>query len=313
MGYNISETSGASTGTTSGGLDGWVFNISLADPSVTVVTGDFDVVNNGNNQGEATSGYVFVDPASAFGTLTSNSVDGTFAFTLDRAALYASNSNQSITFSVTGRSGGNSDADSVTINILICVARGTLIATARGLRPVESLAVGDLVATRDNGPQPVRWIGSRLVGRAEMTADASLRPVRIRRGALGENRPERDLLVSQQHRVLLSDWRAQMYFGQDEILAPAKGLVNDSDITIDHSAGNIEYFHLLFDTHQVIWTDGAPTESFHPGPHTLREIDSGARRELFKLFPELSSDDTAYGPAARFSLSVREAHLVRMN
>lgn len=313
MGYNISETSGSSAGTTANGLDGWVFNVSLADPSVTVVSGDFDVVNNGNNQGEATSGYTFGDPGSPFGTLTSNSSDGTFSFTLDRAALYASNSNQSITFSVVGSSGGNSDSDSVTINILICVARGTKIATPQGPRSVETLAAGDFVATRDSGAQQIQWIGSRRIDSMEMETDPSLRPVRIRKGALGHSVPARDLLVSPQHRILLTDWRAQMFFGQDEVLAPAKGLVNDRDILIDHSGEPVEYFHLLFEDHQVIWTEGAPTESFHPGPYTLREIDHGARRELFRLFPDLQRDPAGYGPAAHFALNVREATLVAVN
>ena len=57
-------------------------------------------------------------------------------------------------------------------------------------------------------------------------------------------------------------------------------------------------------------TEGAPTESFYPGPHTLAEIDAGARDELLHLFPALRRGCGAYGPAAKHALSVREAHLL---
>lgn len=41
-----------------------------------------------------------------------------------------------------------------------CFACGTLIATPDGERPVETLAIGDLVTTM-NGTAPVRWIGRK--------------------------------------------------------------------------------------------------------------------------------------------------------
>lgn len=290
----------------------------MTDPSVSVVSGDFDgVAFDGGNLGEAPGGYVFGSlSTTAFGTLTFNTVDGTFTFTIDRAAIVASGSAQTVTFSVTGTDGENDDEDSVTINlsdggvVLLCVAKGTKIACGTGEVLVENLSIGDNIVTMDAGLQTIRWIGSRKINHNELAANPELKPIRIRKNALGENLPATDLLVSPQHRVVLDDWRAQMYFGEDEVLAPAKGLVNDSTIVVDHTATQVEYFHVMFDTHQIIITNGAPTESFCPGPYSLREIDQDARKELFQILPELENNFHAYGPAARLSLNMAETHLV---
>ena len=312
MGYNISEISGTFTGAGAGGLDDWRFTGDLSDPSLTIVSGDFNATSlAGVDQGEAPDGYVF-SPLSTtgFGTLTFNTTDGTFTFTIDRAAVIASGADQTVTFTVTGSDGPDSDTDTVTIELLICVVRGTLVETQRGRRPVETLVAGDLVRTRDCGLQPVRWIGSRRVSARELAADPSLRPIRIRQGALSPGVPSRDLLVSPQHRILIGDWRAQVFFGEDEILAPAKGLVNDHSVLVDHDPGDVEYFHVLFDRHQIILTEGAPTESFCPGPCSLAGLDRAAFGELVRLFPQFARDQAAYGPVARPSARVREAALM---
>ncbi len=193
--------------------------------------------------------------------------------------------------------GSQSDTDSVTLNILICVMLGTLIGTPGGLVPVEDLQVGDLVLTVDGRAEAIRWIGSRRLTAGELLRDPSLRPVRIAAGAFGPDRPARDLSVSPQHRVLLSGWRAELFFGEETVLAPAKGLVDDRAVRIDREVDDVEYFHLLFDRHEIILTEGLPTESFYPGPHSLRELDTSARAELLRLFPQLEADEIALDPA----------------
>lgn len=286
MGYNISEVSGEATG----GPSEWTFTIDLSDPTMTTVTGDFNVVSvfTGNDLGEAQDGYAFSElDTLLYGSLSSNSVDGTFSFTVDRAAVFATGADQVVSFSVTGTSAADTDTDVVTIEILVCVARGTLVETTSGPVSVEDIRPGQMVTTKDNGAQPVRWIGSRLLTTEQLSVDASLRPIRISRGALGQNMPLQDLIVSPQHRVFLSDWRAELMFGEPEVLVPAKALVNDASIRIDESLEPTEYFHLMFDDHQVIFTDGAPTESFFAGPWSLQELGDAARVELQKIFPEL--------------------------
>ncbi|WP_353143118.1 Hint domain-containing protein, partial [Paracoccus sp. (in: a-proteobacteria)] len=85
----------------------------------------------------------------------------------------------------------------------MCFIAGTLILTADGEVPIEQIGVGDLVQTRDNGLQPVRWIGSQKLGAAELAAMPKLQPIRVKAGALGPDAPRQDLLVSPQHRVLV--------------------------------------------------------------------------------------------------------------
>lgn len=268
MGYNISDIGGQATD----GVDVWNATLDLNDPGATTVSGDFDVVSlvSGASQGEATDGYSFSALSNpAFGTLTSNTTDGTYTFTVDKTAVFATGSDQVVSFTVTGTSGGNVDDDTVFITILICVARGTRIDTPNGAVAVEDLDVGDLVSTMDGPAQTVRWIGSRRISTAELQADGSMWPVRIKAGALGDQTPRRDLLVSPQHRIFLEDWRAELLFGAAQVLAPGKSLINDSAIRRDRSVPELEYFHLLFDRHEIIFTEGAPTESFQPGPYAM--------------------------------------------
>lgn len=308
MGYNISDIGGE----TSGGADVWTATLDLNLGNSSTISGDFQVVSTltGADQGEATDGYVFSALSNpAFGTLVSDPVTGTYTFTPNWSAILATGTDQIVSFTVTGTSGGNSDTDTVNITLLICVARGTRVFTTRGPVNVEDLAAGDYVTTLDGAPQQVRWIGSRRVTSVELAADPSLRPVRIAAGALGPGQPDRDLLVSPQHRVYLRDWRAQLMFGDDQVLVPAKGLINDTTIRQDMEIREVEYFHILFDTHEIIFTEGLATESFHPGAYTISALSDPAREELFRLFPALK-DEGSYGAVARPALRPWETRML---
>ena len=183
-----------------------------------------------------------------------------------------------------------------------CFTRGTLIKTRSGQACVEDLTKGDMVLTMDRGYQPVRWIGSTKV-----PATGDLAPILIRKGALGN---DRDLRVSPQHRMLLQGWQAELLFGEEEVLATAKSLVNDHSILRDE-CGEVEYFHMLFDTHEIIWAEGAPSESFHPGEQGWKALDQATRDEILSLFPELSDGNfNAYGASARTSLKHSEGQLL---
>jgi hypothetical protein len=294
MGYNIDPViSGGQP--VNVGNDTWAFTADLSDPNVTIVTGQFQA---SNFFGPVSATFSVGTPSpSGFGILTIVPSTGVFTFTINRAAVIASGNDVVINFTITGVSGGNSDTDNVRINILICVARGTLIATPRGLIPVEDLEVGDLVLTLDGRAETIRWIGARHVTAGQLRRDPSLRPVRISAGAYGPDQPSRDLTVSPQHRILLSGWRAELLFGEDTVLAPAKGLLDDHSVRIVGEAEDVEYFHLLFDRHEIILTEGLPTESFYPGAYSVEELDAAARDELLRLFPELDQDDRPLHPA----------------
>lgn len=187
------------------------------------------------------------------------------------------------------------------IETLICFNRGTRIETPFGPRRIETLVQGDLVLTRDHGPQPLRWVGSRIVA-----ATGRFAPIRIRKGALDNTS---DLIVSPQHRMLIQGWRAEMLFGTTEVFAAAKHLLNDRTI-VRQEGGLVEYFHLMFDAHEVIFAENAAAESFHPSDLSLTGIEDGARHELFSLFPDLRAMPTNHGPTARRCLKAHEARLM---
>jgi hypothetical protein len=194
---------------------------------------------------------------------------------------------------------GNTDVGLVTINSVPCFVAGTLIRTPGGDVPIESLRPGDMVLTLDDGPQPLRWIGSRVV-----PAAGALAPVCIRAGTFGDHGK---LVVSPQHRILLRDSLAELMFGEAEVLVAAKDLVNDRSVR-RVVGGDVEYIHLLFDRHQIVLSEGLASESFHPGPQTLQDLPQASRDELFALFPMLDPETgEGYGPPARPPLRSFEA------
>jgi hypothetical protein len=194
---------------------------------------------------------------------------------------------------------GHTDIGLVTINSVPCFVAGTLIRTPDGDRAIETLSPGDLVLTLDDGPQPLRWIGSRTV-----PARGGLAPICIRAGTFGDHGK---LLVSPQHRILLRDSLAELMFGEPEVLVAAKDLVNDRSVR-RITGGDVEYIHLLFDRHQIVMSEGLATESFHPGPQTMADFPAETLDELTTLFPDLDPETgLGYGPAVRRSLKTFEA------
>lgn len=194
--------------------------------------------------------------------------------------------------------------------VVPCFTPGTRIATPKGEVRVEALRAGDKVVTRDNGLQEIRWVGEKRLS-AEMIAQMPrLRPVLIRAGALGKGLPERDMLVSPNHRVLMMGERPALYFDETEVLASAKHLVGADGISrVDASA--LTYVHFMFDHHEVVLSDGAWTESFQPGDEALKGAGQAAAREIFELFPELEEADAREGyTTARRTLKRHEAGML---
>ncbi|WP_149766570.1 Hint domain-containing protein [Paracoccus thiocyanatus] len=178
-----------------------------------------------------------------------------------------------------------------------CFAGGTLILTDRGEVPIDDLRVGDLVMTRDNGLRPLRWIGSHRLGAPVLMLKPKLRPIRIRAGELGENIPATDLVVSPQHRVLVRSSIARRMFGAAEILVAAKQLLQIDGIDVAEDLAEVEYFHMLFDRHEIVISNGAQTESLYTGHMALQSVGKAAREEILALFPELLTADYQPEPA----------------
>ena len=194
--------------------------------------------------------------------------------------------------------------------VVPCFTPGTLIATPKGERKVETLEVGDRIITRDNGMQVIRWIGARDMQGEELAAQEHLRPVLIREGALGNGLPERDMMVSPQHRVLIANDKTALYFEEREVLVAAKHLTDMEGIDVV-DVSHTTYIHIMFDQHEVILSDGCWTESFQPGDMSLAGVGDASRDEILELFPELATKEgiQAYA-AARKSLKKHEAKLV---
>ncbi|TAG17629.1 MAG: hypothetical protein EAZ40_12080 [Rhodobacterales bacterium] len=166
-----------------------------------------------------------------------------------------------------------------------CFTPGTLIDTASGPRPIEDLRPGDLVKTRDHGLQPLRWIGRATLTPAHLALYPEHLPVRFAAGSLGHGLPLRPLLLSPQHRLLVTGWKAELLFAQDEVLVPATALRNDNGIRCEAAPGGVTYLHLLFDRHEIVYAEGVAVESLH-APWLLRApLPPALRAELEALFP----------------------------
>lgn len=189
------------------------------------------------------------------------------------------------------------NAEILDVEIPTCFVAGTLIRTVSGEVAIEDLKVGDLVWTADHGPQPLRWVGGSKVSAAVLRALPNLRPIRIRAGALGAGQPVSDLLVSPQHRVLVRSQIAQRMFGAPEVLVAAKHLLALDGIEVAEDCTEVTYYHILFDRHAVVQSNGAQTESLYTGPQALKSISAAARDEILLLFPELGQMDYRPEPA----------------
>jgi len=195
-------------------------------------------------------------------------------------------------------------------NVIPCFTPGTLVATPRGERLVEELREGDKILTRDNGIQEIRWVGRRDMTRAELLDAPHLKPVLIKAGCLGNGLPERDMLVSPNHRMLVANERTALYFEEHEVLVAAKHLVDNRGVKTVETLGT-SYIHFMFDRHEVVLANGSWTESFQPGDQTLGGMGNAQRGEIFEIFPELRSREglDSY-TAARKTLKKHEAALL---
>ncbi|WP_068113805.1 Hint domain-containing protein [Tropicimonas marinistellae] len=183
----------------------------------------------------------------------------------------------------------------------VCFTADTPIATPQGLRRVDAFRSGDEVITADSGAQRVIWTGQRTV----LGVGASA-PVWFAPGTLGNTQP---LLVSQLHRVLLSGPEVELLFGTNEVLAPAKALVNERTVRLAPQP-EVTFVHLLLETHEILFAAGAPAESLFLGDVAANTIDSGAMGEIGRLVPRPESNPVAKVSgmrAARMMLRFSEA------
>lgn len=191
----------------------------------------------------------------------------------------------------------------------LCFCDGTHILAENGLVRVEDLQVGDRVLVKGGGFKPIRWIGSRWF---DLSGDPSskLRPIRIAKGALGRGLPKRDLLVSPNHCVLVTHFVCELLFAETNILVAAKHLLGMAGVEISDRT-DFGYFHILFDTHELIDANGTWAESLFFGDVAYSAMGRETRAELLQIFPELNSAAAGLQTCAPI-ISNYEASVLRM-
>ena len=193
---------------------------------------------------------------------------------------------------------------------VICFTPGTRIETPDGLRAIETLRQGDYVQTKDAGAQEIQWVGQRRMTGARLFAMPRLRPIRFRAGALGIARPDEELVVSPEHRMLVKGAIAQALFNTDEVLVRAKDMLNDKNVVVDSQLKEVTYVHLLLPNHQIVWANGVETESFHPANTALSTLSEEDRETLLQMRPDFEVQPERYGAFARRNLSASEAAIL---
>jgi hypothetical protein len=243
---------------------------ATADQTVTFLDGTDSLILDdvadfaGTVSGFQTGDSIVLD---GFAGATESYADGVLTFTETSTVV-----GQTITTTGTIQIEGNYQASDfstttdangdliLTTDVLPCFAAGTLILTADGEVAVEALKEGDEVVTVTDGKRrlmPITWIGHRAIDISRHPAPEKVRPVRVQRGAFAPNMPARDLLLSPDHAIFA-----------EGVLVPVKYLVNGTTIRVEEAAKTVLYFHVELERHEVLLSDGLPTESY---------LDSGGR------------------------------------
>lgn len=170
-----------------------------------------------------------------------------------------------------------------------------MIATDCGPKAIETLHRGDLVVTRDNGLKRIMWVGKRAFHYNDVADEPGLCPILIKANAFGFGYPERDMIVSPEHRFLVEPHMSPLMGGEPEALVSARHMINSTSIRPASMLG-VTYIHLLLNAHEVILANGAWTESFHPDDATIQSVARNQRREILSIFPEIAT----MGAAKRF-------------
>jgi hypothetical protein len=152
----------------------------------------------------------------------------------------------------TGKIGGkNGDVQLTSFSTVICFLSGTMIRTADGEVPVETLKRGDIVLTSDGRNIPVDWLGVQTVSLRFADKLRAL-PIRIKAGALADNVPSRDLLVSPDHALLV-----------EGALIQAGALINGTSIVRETNVPTVlTYYHVEVEDHSLILAENTPAETF---------------------------------------------------
>ncbi|QFU08951.1 hypothetical protein PARPLA_01914 [Rhodobacteraceae bacterium THAF1] len=165
----------------------------------------------------------------------------------------------------------------------ICFGSDVAIFTSTGSKPAGEICVGDRVHTLDHGFQPVQWVGRITLESEELTRKPQHRPIRIKEGALGHGLPMRDMLLSPQHRVMVSSVIAERMFGATEVLVAAKHLLSLPGVEVATDVTQITYVHFLCRGHEILMAEGCLAETLFWGSEAQKSLSSAAQTEIMSL------------------------------
>ncbi len=309
------------TGASAISMNGWKLDDSITGgaagtiPNTTLNPGDIAIFYNANiTEAQFIAAFnpaagTILIPVTGWRPLNNSGGDAVNIFDSTNALVdsvaYADDASPGQSLNYTA--GGVYEGAGVPDPGVVCFTAGSMIDTARGPQHIETLQIGDRVRTLDHGLQTLRWIGRRVVSAAEQARTPALCPVRIEQGALGPCSPARTTRVSPQHRILISNPATEALFAAPRMLCAAISLIGQPGIQQLPPAETVEYIHILFDQHEIVFVDGQPSESFFPSQDGLAALSPLARAELFALFPELKS---ATFPVAYPVMTTTEAALL---
>lgn len=205
----------------------------------------------------------------------------------------------------------------------VCFVEGTMIRTPDGDLAVEALVAGDLVTDHEGRAHEVLWVAGRRMDLPVGLCPDFLRwlPVKIPKDAFGAGQPDRELRVSQQHRLLIEGVDPELLFGAPQVLAPARALLGDI-VSLDRDVRSVTYYHILCREHVILLANGMPAESLFPGRVARGRLgqpvpggsptDENSRDEAEALFHDLAGFDLPDDQESAFPiLTMREAQLLR--
>ncbi|MGH1369218.1 MAG: Hint domain-containing protein [Maritimibacter sp.] len=231
-------------------------------------------------------------------------IGNVFMIVLDSQSELVSDGIDSVTFtSVTGSNYSGVTQANADDHDFVCFGPGTLLQTPDGAVRADKLRLGDQLLTLDNGPQPIRWIAKQRLNFAGGQHPAQ--PIRLRKNALGKALPQRDLLLSPNHRLLVKTAPSFALHDPLGALAPIKALTRTKGIRALPGRRHITYFNFLLPRHEVIIAEGIAVESLFPGPGVFAQLDGRARTKWLKLAAR--GDRLSGNAPARLMLTTAEA------
>ena len=185
------------------------------------------------------------------------------------------------------------------------LARGTIMATEEGPIAVEDLVPGMRIETRDDGFQPLMWIGTITIAQQLPLAHMPARLFRIPVDSFGPSRPMPDLMLAPHARLLHRSSKLQEVVQNDAALTPITAFEDGYSVIRVAPASPENVYHLAFRDHHILRANGLEIESFHPGEDLASRIGGDSLRLFQSFFPHIEQI-TDFGPLVAPRISAEE-------